>query len=119
MDDYFIDSEIKQIELATEGFWVKVKTKLKYGDIKNFLNIGKDGLVSGSASLDEFLRHAITEWNLTEKGQVAPIDQEHIDKIDQDDIEKIVNTAGASIVGDKKEDADFLGKSEASSTPAQ
>ena len=122
---YFAEDVIKKVELAVkdaEGnpYWVNVKENLKYGDIKTFINLGKEGVVDAVASLDAFLKAAIVDWNLDDgEGNIAPVDEEHINKLGQTDAVTIINAAGAAIAGDPKEANDFLGKSEASSIPVK
>ena len=120
---YFGEGEVKRIELAIKDaagnpYWVDVKTNLKYGDMKNFVNLTKDGVANTVTQLDQFLKAVIKDWNLDDsKGEKAPIDQKHIDQLAQNDAVAIINAAGANAIGDKKADADFLDKSEVSTTP--
>ena len=66
------------------------------------------------------MKAAIVEWNLDDgEGNVAPVDEEHINKLGQTDAVTIITAAGAGVTGDPKEANDFLEKSEASSIPVK
>ena len=118
---YFTENEVKRIDLPSNpAYWVEVKTNLKYADAKNFMALSKDGKVEQVAALDAFLKSVIVNWNLDDGDQkVAPIDDEHINQLEQKDAVAIIETAGQAVAGDKEEKADFLDESEATSTPAK
>jgi hypothetical protein len=120
---YFKEVVPKRVELSINDvdgkpYWVDVKTDLKYGDIKNFAGIAKDGQVDTGTSMDTFLKSAIVAWNLdNEAGEIVPIDTDSINKLESKDATAIITIAGASVAGKKEEDADFLSESAATSKP--
>lgn len=116
---YFNAQQTTQVDLPN-NYWVKVKKDLRFGDVKNFLQVSDDGKISNVAAIDAFMKSVIVEWNLDDgDGLIAPIDSEHINQLSKEDAIAIVNAAGAAVIGEKQGDSDFLSKSEASSTPEQ
>lgn len=90
----------KRLKLPSNPeFWVEIYTSIKWGETKHFLQVKDGGDIDMVASADQFLRHLIKEWNLTdEQGKVVPIDQEHIDMLERDDALFLVKEAGAEAV---------------------
>ena len=90
---YFEDDKpLKRVELSKPGYWVDVKTDLKYGEEKYLGAAVKDGSVDVVISADVFLKAVIKAWNLDDKdGNILPITQENIDKLEGEDAALILN----------------------------
>lgn len=90
---YIKNDEIKEIKLSDPNYWVKVKTSLKWGDLKKFAAVSQGGDVDFATSATLFLESIIVEWNLDDDaGNIVPITAEILDKLDQADAIKILNS---------------------------
>lgn len=85
----------KKLELTNKEYWVEVFTELRWGQSKQFFRATKDGEVDMVASADAYLLALIKDWNLTDANdQKAPIDEDHINQLSQDDALLILTAVG-------------------------
>jgi len=94
---YFNDDQIEKVTLnSNPDYWVDLLTNLAWGDMKKLLNTSKEG--EASYEVDAMLLACIKGWNLDDKdGNVLPITQENLDKLQRPDIEQLVTVLGAKI----------------------
>jgi hypothetical protein len=98
---YFKSSETKQIALKDPAYWVKIASELRYGDLKNFAGASATGEIDFVTSADKLLLAVIKEWNLDdEQGNILPITNENIDRLERDDAITIITEAGGLIDSD-------------------
>jgi hypothetical protein len=91
--------QLKKLTLKSNpDYWVEVVTDLKYGDLKSFASMDKDGGVDFAASADVFLQTIIKNWNLDDDaGTVLPVTPENINRLSQADALLIMNEATALV----------------------
>lgn len=96
---YFKAEQLKKLELKSNpAYWVEIIADLRYGELKKFASITKDGEVDFQTSADLFLQTVIKNWNLDdEEGTVLPITAENIDKLNKDDAVMILEQAGGLV----------------------
>lgn len=88
-------TEPKVIQLPSNpDYWVKVATDIRWGLSKQALQVGENGELDMIMSADRMLLNLIQEWNLDDdSGNIMPITQENIDKLDANDAISIITIA--------------------------
>lgn len=104
---YFEKPKTRIVQLTSTGdakspvdnkpYWIETVDKIRWGVTKQTAQIeGQE--VNFVTSADEMLKHVIKDWNLDgEDGQKAPLDSEHFDLLDRDDVFLILDQLGADV----------------------
>ncbi len=93
---YFVKDEAKQLVLPSNpNFWVKIRTRYTYGEMKKFAKVSTGEEVNFELAADLFLKAALVEWNLTdENDQPVAITPESIALLEMADVAYIIEQAG-------------------------
>lgn len=112
--------ETKRVQL-NEQYWVDITIETTWKQKKHFLlaagtKLGANGAVA--TPLDAYLLGIIVAWNLDdEKGNIMPINQESLDLIDPDDMQKIIDVAGAAVIEEQRANDEEVKKNSSSQSP--
>jgi len=85
--------------LSDPKYEVTIYTDIKWGQTKHALSMNDDGSIDMVMSADKLLSMLILEWNLdNEAGEILPITQDNIDRLEPEDALHITREAGADEV---------------------
>lgn len=85
---YLSERTAKRVTLATDAaYWVELINEFQWRETKQFTRSNDRENIDFVSSADKILLMAIVSWNLDlPDGTIAPITQENIDKLEQDDV---------------------------------